>query len=95
MLSGAVNQALDQRYHFQKEIAQIKDNSGIYDIQSYFVRCCLVIGQMPTDEDQRKSFEFLRHNSKDVEIVTFDELLEKLVNFCNFLNHDKELGALT
>ena len=33
---------------------------------------------MPSDEDMKKSVELFRGNSKHVEIVTFDELLEKL-----------------
>ncbi len=77
-LVGAVNQALNQKHNFEREIARIKDNSRLYDIESYSVRCCLVVGTMPSDEDLKKSFELFRGNSKHVEIVTFDELLEKL-----------------
>ncbi len=71
---------LDQKYQFQRHIAQIKDNSGIHDIESYSVHCCLIIGTMPSkkNQDLLKSFELFRGNSKDVTIVTFDELLEKL-----------------
>lgn len=84
-LSGSINQALDQKYQFQKQIAQIKDNSRIYDIESYAVHCCLVIGKTPEGDDQKKSFELFRRNSKDVELVTFDELLEKLKQLSTFL----------
>ena len=77
-LVGAVNQALNQKHNFEREIAQIKDNSRLFDIESYSVRCCLVVGTMPADGDLKKSFELFRGNSKHVEIVTFDELLEKL-----------------
>ncbi len=77
-LVGAVNQALSQKHNFEREIARIKDNSRIRDIESYSVRCCLVVGTMPGDEGQKRSFELFRGNSKHVEIVTFDELLEKL-----------------
>ena len=77
-LVGAVNQALNQKHNFEREIARIKDNSRLYDIESYSVRCCLVVGTMPADENMKKSFELFRGNSKHVEIVTFDELLEKL-----------------
>jgi len=84
-LSGSINQALDQKYQFQKQIAQIKDNTRIYDIESYAVHCCLVIGKTPGGDDQKKSFELFRRNSKDVEIVTFDELLEKLKQLGIFL----------
>lgn len=84
-LSGSINQALDQKYQFQKQIAQIKDNTRLYDIESYAVHCCLVIGRTPDGDDRKKSFELFRRNSKDVEIVTFDELLEKLKQLSAFL----------
>ena len=77
-LVGAINQALNQKHNFEREIARIKDNSQLYDIESYSVRCCLVVGTIPSDQDLNKSFELFRGNSKHVEIVTFDELLEKL-----------------
>ena len=77
-LSGAVNQALDQKYRFEREIAQIKENTRPHDIESYSVRCCLLVGKMPTGVDEIQSFELYRGNSKNVDIITFDELLEKL-----------------
>ena len=88
-LSGSISQVLDQKYLFEREIAQIKVNSKIYDIETYSVHCCLIIGKMPSDEDQQKSFELCRRNSKDVEIVTFDELLKKLKELSAFLNPEK------
>ena len=88
-LSGSINQALDQKYQFQKQIAQIKDTTRLYDIESYAVHCCLVIGRTPEGDDQKKSFELFRRNSKDVEIVTFDELLEKLRQLSAFLRADE------
>lgn len=84
-LSGSINQALDQKYQFQSQIAQIKINSRIYDIESYSIHCCLIIGTTPSGDDRQKSFELFRRNSKDVEIFTFDELLEKLKQLWNFL----------
>lgn len=85
-LSGSINQALDQKYQFQKQIAQIKHhNTRRYDIESYAVHCCLVIGKTPDGDDRKKSLELFRRNSKDVEIVTFDELLEKLKQLSAFL----------
>jgi hypothetical protein len=77
-LSGSIGQLLDQKYKFQKAIATIKDNSGVYDIESYSVDCVLIIGTIPEVKEQKKSFELFRHNSKDIKIVTFDELLTKL-----------------
>ena len=89
-LSGAINQVLDQKHQFEQDIARIKVNSRIFDIESYSVHCCLIIGKMPSNEDKMKSLELFRRNSKDVEIVTFDELLEKLKQLLSFLNPDDE-----
>lgn len=77
-LAGSVTQILDQKYKFQKEISSIKDNSGIYDIESYLVDCVLIIGTLPIEKEKIKSFELYRGNMRDVRIVTFDELLNKL-----------------
>ena len=45
----------------------------------------LVVGTTPQDTDQQKSFELFRGNSKDIAIITFDELLEKLRLLHGFL----------
>jgi Domain of unknown function (DUF4263) len=85
-ISSSINQALDQKYQFQKQIAQIKETSRVYDIESYVVHSCLIIGRVPDNVDQKKSFELFRRNSKDVQIVTFDELFEKLNQLYQFLD---------
>ena len=93
-LSGAINQALDQKNRFEQEIVHLKGNSQLYDIQSYSVHCCLIAGRMPTEESRRRSFEIFRRNSKGVEVVTFDELLEKLRSLKSFLNSaEREYGT--
>ena len=84
-LVGAVNQVLNQKHNFEGEIARIKNNNKMHDLESYSVRCCLIIGTMPTDDERQKSFELFRGNSKNVEIVTFDELFEKLGSLRNLL----------
>ena len=84
-LSESMVQALDQRYQFQRDIFGIKDRNRIHHIETYAVQCCLVIGTMPKGEDEKKSFELFRGNSKDVQILTFDELLEKLVQLRDLL----------
>ena len=91
--SGSINQTLDQKYQFQKQIAQIKENSGLYNLESYAVNCCLVIGKTPEGDEQKKSFELFRRNSKDVEIVTFDELIEKLKQLNKFLRNAEQEGV--
>ena len=85
ILSESIIQTLDQRHQFQRDIFGIKGRSGIHDIETYAVQCCLVIGTIPEGEDEKKSFELFRGNSKDVQIVTFDELLEKLIQLRELL----------
>ncbi|QFU75932.1 DUF4263 domain-containing protein [Halioglobus maricola] len=89
-VAGSVNQVLDQKYKFQKEIAMLKENTGIYDMEAYATQCVLIVGTVPEDKEERKSFELFRRNSKDVEIVTFDELLNKLKDLRDFLLEDSE-----
>lgn len=91
-LSGSINQVLDQKYQLQKDISRLKEATRIYDIESYSIHSCLIIGQTPKDVDQQKSFELFRRNSKDVEIITFDELLVKLKQLRDFLGSSETEG---
>lgn len=87
-LSGASNQLLDQIYKFQKNIASLKEESGIYDIETYSVVGVLVVGRSMSTAGERKSFELFRGNSKNIMILTFDELLERLKQLKTFLGED-------
>lgn len=95
-LSGAVSQMLDQKNKFQKEVAALKENSRIPDLESYAVHGVLVIGTTPQDVEQQKSFELFRGNSKDITIITFDELLTKLKLLHEFFSsEDPEARRVT
>lgn len=70
-LSGGINQCLDQKDIFIKEMSK--------DEPSYDPKCILVIGNKSLlTEKQKKCFELYRANQKNVDLVTFDELLNKL-----------------
>ena len=84
-LTGAISQVLDQKYELTRRIVHLKDDSGRFDLETYSVRCYLIIGMIPCDKERIKAFEMFRGNLKDVEIVTFDELLEKLKSLRVFL----------
>ncbi|MFG6667135.1 Shedu immune nuclease family protein [Halomonas sp. HNIBRBA4712] len=92
-LTGSVTQVLDQCYQLQKNISTIKVDSRVYDIESYAIHCILIIGTMPTDENQKKSLEIYRRNSKNVQIITFDEMLVKLKQLHCFLSDDDNSGV--
>ena len=85
-LSAGINQALDQKQRFERQIVNFEDSSRRHDIEAYAIQCCLIVGRMPGDEMKLRSFELFRSNSKDVEIITFDELLTKLKSLLKFLS---------
>ena len=77
-VSGAVNQVLDQRYQLQRNLANLKDASGVRDVESYAVQGMVIAGRTPSERDSLKSLELFRNGLKSVSVVTFDELLGKL-----------------
>ena len=79
-LSGAMSQVLNQKDNFQKSFSLLKLTSD--DVfESYNPKCVVLMGQVSVlDKERLKSFELLRNNSKDVEIITFDELFAKIEN---------------
>lgn len=73
-LSGGVNQCLDQKDVFLRDMGS---KERLFD-----PKCILVIGQKSNlSEEQKSCFELYRANQKNVDIVTFDELLTKLNGF--------------
>ena len=77
-LTGAINQVLDQRDNFQKEYYVLQGRSK-NPIQTYNSKCIVVIGMLSKlNEEAQKSFELFRSNSKDVDIITYDELFDRL-----------------
>lgn len=87
-LAGSITQSLDQKYRLHKEIASIKDNSGIHDIESYAIECIIVIGTLPNEANKIKSFELFRNNLKDIKVITFDELIQKMKDIYSILKSE-------
>ncbi|MGH4014363.1 MAG: Shedu immune nuclease family protein [Pseudonocardiaceae bacterium] len=84
-LTGAVGQVLDQKVELTKTLSALKEKSHIYDIHAYAIRCCVVIGRTPEDDDRKKALEAYRGNSSMVDVITYDELLVKLEQLRNLL----------
>lgn len=78
-LTASMAQVLDQRaqllHHFAAKKSQDK---ALADAHVSSVNCIVVVGTLPTDAVQVRSLDLFRHSSKDVPVITFDELLEKL-----------------
>ena len=80
-LTGSIAQVLNQRDNFQKEFDSIKRKSKD-DFETFNSKCLVIVGQISSLSDEQKySFELYRSNSRDVEIMTFDELLKKIESF--------------
>jgi hypothetical protein len=80
-LTGGINQVLNQRKIY---INTHGDNNGKF---LHNAKCILVIGKINNlrDSDEKKSFELYRSYSKEVEIITFDELFGRIQAFLNLL----------
>ena len=85
-LSGGITQVLDQKYQLQDNFLLKLKNSEDRNLENYNIHCALIIGCLPKNKDELKSFELIRGNSHNVQIITYDELLEKLQITLNFLN---------
>jgi hypothetical protein len=78
-LSGGIAQCLDQKDTYMKEFARL--------YPSFDPKCIFIIGQKSDlTEHQKNCFELLRSSQKNVEIVTFDEILMKLKGLKNVLS---------
>ncbi|APC19462.1 hypothetical protein BLL42_27395 (plasmid) [Pseudomonas frederiksbergensis] len=78
-LSGSVAQIIAQRASAQREIFQLKD--GLEDeVHDHSISAIIIVGTTPAKKVERRSFEQYRNCLRDVRIVTFDELQQRLVD---------------
>lgn len=87
-LTGSINQVLNQRDNFQKEFYahKVKSKGGFETFNS---KCVVLIGSTKNLSDEQKySFELFRSNSRDVEIITFDELQTKIESLQTLMTTD-------
>lgn len=78
-LSGAVTQVLFQQNELRQRWFTHKNDNPVLSVSGAdVIRCVVVAGRMPSDSKKLRSFEVFRNACKDVEIITFDELLAKL-----------------
>lgn len=94
-LNGAVIQVLDQAYELSRRITQIKEDSGNWNLKSYAVRCFVIAGRTPSagESAKLKSLEMCRYNSRNVTIVTYDDILEQMKILRGFLSSDAPLDT--
>lgn len=87
-LSGAVMQALDYRRSLIGQIDSLLAGTE-HKIRAVAPRCVVVAGnarlELTTDE-KRDAFELFRRNSRDVDVITYDELFKKLDVLAHLFN---------
>ena len=93
-LMGSVTQVLDQRLKLLTNIAQTRYNSKINDLDVSAVECVVVAGRTPPTEAAIASFELVRSQFKDVRVITFDELLERLELLRELLTGERYVSEL-
>lgn len=77
-LGGGTAQVLDQRDSLMKHYRDLAGEGDAHFV-AHMPKCVLIAGCLEgMTSDQRKSFELTRANSRDVEIVTFDELFARV-----------------
>ena len=103
-LSGAVAQALDQRWQLQQNnqtfaAAFHRQASGEVDRgpspETYAVQCIVIVGRSPEDVDLQKSFELYRNSLSGVLIITYDELVLKLTTLLQILKDPDATQLIT
>lgn len=78
-LSSAVTQVLFQQSELrQRWLIHKHDLPALGSSGADVIKCVVVAGRMPTESNKLRSFEVFRNACKDVDILTFDELLAKL-----------------
>ena len=85
-LTGAINQLLDYRDNLHKNFFALSHNSN-HSIEAMFPKSYLIIGSIQElNSDQRRCFELYRRHLMGIELITFDELFEKLFFVLSLLN---------
>lgn len=78
-LAGAITQVLHQQNAMRVNWHSHRNtDEGLSESGSDSIRCFVIAGTYPTENARKRSFELFRNSSKDVEVITFDELLAKL-----------------
>lgn len=72
------NDLSKQHRHVSNTCEHAFDNPTLRSSRADVVRCIVLAGRRPVEEKELRCFEVFRNACKDVEVITFDELLVKL-----------------
>ncbi|MDV2449557.1 Shedu anti-phage system protein SduA domain-containing protein [Xanthomonas hortorum] len=69
---------MHQRYTLMTTFGSKLSHPGLVGTDVAAVHCIVIAGRSPETPEDRRSFELFRNAAKDVLVITYDELLEKL-----------------
>ncbi|MDR6612543.1 Shedu immune nuclease family protein [Leifsonia sp. 1010] len=92
-LTSSIVQVLDQRYRLQTKIDSIRSDNRELAIETFAVKAFLIAGTTPEGEAEKKSFEMFRGNSMVVTVVTYDEVLAKLIQLRDLVRNGENGDA--
>jgi hypothetical protein len=87
---GGVQQILTQRDSLRDEYGSLFRGKSAEELKVFAPRMVLVVGDTRglVHDDERRSFELFRRNSREVEIVTFNELHDRAKMLLALLEDD-------
>ena len=93
-LSGAVNQVLNYRDNLTKSYYTLcHQNASQFEVLS--PKCVVVIGKLESmDSTQIAAFENFRNSLNNVQILTFDELYQRVVDLMAVLSEDSTISHI-
>lgn len=89
-LSGSINQVLTYKDELQKSFYHLSHESG-EQYHSFNPPCLVIIGYFMNESmsaEGKRSFELFRTELKNVEVITYDELFEKIRLLLSLLEND-------
>lgn len=90
-LSGSVAQIISQRASLQRQIHELSD--GLDEpVHAHAVTAIVIVGRTPQEKHHIRSFEQYRNSLKDVLVVTFDELQQRLEDIYRALSVPRKSG---
>mgnify|MGYP001615921967 CR=1 FL=1 len=95
-ITGALNQLSTNKNKFLHEFVNLKYNTKMDfgEFNAYNPKGYLILGNASLeldDNNKLKSFELFRNGLSNVEIITFDELFEKIKQIVNILENPAQL----
>ena len=85
-LSGAVNQVLNYRDKLTKEYYNLCRQS-VSNFEVLSPKCIVIIGKLGSmNQEQKAAFENFHNNLNNVQILTFDELYQRIADLIKILS---------